>query len=90
MTPLAHVVCSKAEVNRHAAAENALPAYVLGSMLFAHSVSSAIRLQLTVFAEKIFLSGGFFEAHLGLAVNHAAKVRFTAFVALIERAGVHG
>ena len=90
MTSLAHVVCSIAEIDRDAAAEDALPAYVLSAMLLAHGVPRAIHLQLTVFAKKIFFRGGLFEAHLDLTVNHAAKVRLLALVALIEGTRVHG
>ena len=84
MTAFAHVVSTEAEVDGHRTAEDALPLDVLGAMFWASSLTCSEDLHLTVLAKQIFLVCLFFEIQILLAINHASKVWFGTFVALIE------
>ena len=88
MASFAEIGSPKAEEKRHWAAKVALPIDLRFAMDFTVSCACSIGFELAVFADEAVFLSAFLDALLLLAINHATKVRFLAFKALIEGAGV--
>lgn len=91
VTPIAHVVCSKAEEDSHGAAIHALPVNLGLSMSLTDVLASTDLLQDTILAEQILRLGLrllILLLHFLLTVDKPSKVRLFAPVALIEGAPV--
>ena len=86
---LAEVGRSEAEVERLSAALVAFPGDVLVAMLRAVILTSTNLLDLACFADKVLLLGSLSGLQVALTVYHAAVVRLTTAMALVEGTLLH-
>ena len=71
---LTEIMRPVAEVDGHAAAEQALPLDVLRPVLVAHGVSDTIGFKLAVLAHEVLSRGLLLDIHVSSAIDHSSEV----------------
>ena len=86
---LAEVVRPVAEVDGHAAAEQALPLDVLRPVLVAHGVTDTVGFKLAVLAHEVLSRGLLLDIHVSSAIDHPSEVGLRTRLTLIKAARVN-
>lgn len=85
---LTEIMRPVAEVDSHAAAEQALPLDMLCSVLVAHGVTDTIGFELAVLAHEVISRGLLLDVHVSSAINHPSEVGLRTRLTLIKAARV--
>ena len=85
---LTEIMRPVAEVDSHAAAEQALPLDMLRSVLVAHGVTDTIGFELAVLAHEVISRGLLLDVHVSSAINHPSEVGLRTRLTLIKAARV--
>ena len=85
---LTEIMRPVAEVDGHAAAEQALPLDVLRPVLVAHGVTDTVGFKLAVLAHEVLSYGLLLDVHVSSTINHSSEVGLRTRLTLIKAARV--
>ena len=85
---LTEIMRPVAEVDGHAAAEQALPLDVLRPVLVAHGVTDTVGFELAVLAHEVLSRGLLLDVHVSSAIDHSSEVGLRTRLTLIKAARV--
>ena len=88
VAPLTEIMRPVAEVDGHAAAEQALPLDVLRPVLVAHGITDTIGFKLAILAHEIVTCGLLLDVHVCCAIDHSSEVGLRTRLTLIKAARV--